>query len=57
MTDVSTLARTLHDLSSKAVQQNDEKFWGQVQSTSEVLANSLRSKDGSGWYLPAVIYF
>lgn len=57
MTDVSTLARTLHDLSSKAAQQSDEQLWGHVQSTSEVLANSLRSRDGSGWYLPAVVYF
>ena len=48
MTDVSTLAQTLHDLSSKAAQQNAEQFWDQVQSTSELLANSLRSKDGSG---------
>ncbi|KAF5357793.1 hypothetical protein D9756_001613 [Leucocoprinus leucothites] len=46
MTDVSTLERTIHDLSSKTAQQDDEHLWRQVQATSEALANALRSREG-----------
>ncbi|KXN82074.1 hypothetical protein AN958_03232 [Leucoagaricus sp. SymC.cos] len=48
MTDVSALERSLHDLSLKNTQQDDERFWSQVVSTSQALANALRFKEAAG---------
>ncbi|KAJ3573972.1 hypothetical protein NP233_g2090 [Leucocoprinus birnbaumii] len=46
MTDVSALEQTLRALGAQSAQQDDEQLWRQVQSTSEALANALRSQDG-----------
>jgi hypothetical protein len=48
MAAVSALERSLHDLSSSAVQRDDDQLWADVESTSRILANALRSKDGPG---------